>query len=109
MQADGNFVFAQRPDRLIQVDLAALDGVLLRRERVRDVLGRYRTEQLIVFAGLARDGDRHAPTQFREILRFADLASLRLRRCACRSCSTIFLFESVAGTASFLGSRKLRA
>ena len=32
-----------------------------------------------------------------------------LRRCACRSCSTIFLLDSVAATASRLGSRKLRA
>ena len=31
------------------------------------------------------------------------------RRCASRSCSTIFLFAPVAATASFLGSRKLRA
>src|SRR5271157_1314721 len=32
-----------------------------------------------------------------------------LRRWACRSCSTIFLLDSVAATASFFGSRKLRA
>src|SRR5271157_2420099 len=32
-----------------------------------------------------------------------------LRRWACRSCSTIFLLDSVAATASFFGKRKLRA
>src|SRR5580704_14296474 len=32
-----------------------------------------------------------------------------LRRWDCRSCSTIFLLDSVAVTASFLGMRKLRA
>ena len=43
----------------------------------------------------------------RSVASLASFASLR--RCACRSCSTIFLFDSVAGTAIFRGSRKLRA
>src|SRR5437879_4090341 len=37
------------------------------------------------------------------------LSLVSRRKCACRSCSTIFLLPSVAATASLFGNRKLRA
>ena len=42
---------------LVQQDLAAVDGEVLLFQRLGDVLGRDRTEELIVLAGLLRDRD----------------------------------------------------
>ena len=70
---------------------------------------RHRTEQLIVFAGLCAIVTVTPAISLARSPRFGRLSLASRRRCAWRSCSTIFLFESVAATASRLGNRKLRA
>src|SRR5450432_1896071 len=60
VQTDGYLVLAERPDGILKLDLAAVYGVVLSRQPVRDVVGRDGAEELIVLAGLAGDvnGDR---------------------------------------------------
>jgi hypothetical protein len=58
-------------DRLLQVDLAAIDLEVLRRQRFHDVLGRYRPEQLVVFARLLHDRHAHAVHQLGQVFRLA--------------------------------------
>src|ERR1700723_1811404 len=56
MQPQRHLELAQRLDGLIQRNLAALDGVALLLQSVRDVLGCHRSEELIVLAGLLLNG-----------------------------------------------------
>ena len=104
VQPHRDLVLAELLDGLVELDLAAVDGEVLLLERLGDVLGGDRTEELIVLAGLLGDGDGDAA----QILARSSASPFSLasrRRCAWRSCSTIFLLASVAGTASRLGSR----
>src|SRR5580698_1000435 len=58
MQLDWDRKLAQSPQRLVQLDLAAIHVEALFIERVPDVTGRDRTEQLIVFPGTALERNR---------------------------------------------------
>src|SRR5215472_2373286 len=71
VQPDGNLMLTQRANRLIELNLPPVHGVLLRREPVCDIRSRDRAEELIVLARLPDDRDRHRAQQLRQILRFA--------------------------------------
>src|SRR5579883_3065818 len=53
VQTDRDLVLAESPDRLIELNLPALNVEVLRFECRRNILRRDRTEQLIVFTGAA--------------------------------------------------------
>jgi hypothetical protein len=101
MQPQRHLEFAQGFDGLFQSDLAALDGIALLLQRLRDVLGRDRSEELIVLCEIVTL--RSAIILPRSVASATTLASFR--KWACRSCSMIFLLDSEAGTASRFGSR----
>ena len=54
---DGDVELAECLERLVQVNLAAVDGVALGLERVRDVRGGDGAEEVVVVAGLALEGE----------------------------------------------------
>ena len=64
----GDVELADGLKRLVQVDLAAVDGVTLRLELVRDVGRGDRTEELLVLAGLALEGEDHFVELRRKLL-----------------------------------------
>src|ERR1035437_9371597 len=58
-------------NRFVQLNLPAIDGEVQRPERAGNVLRRYGAEQLVVLAGLLRDGHAHAVHEFGQVLRLA--------------------------------------
>src|SRR5580704_665410 len=67
VQPEWNLKVAESADRLVQQDLAAVDSVTLLFESLGDVLGGYRSKELIVLSGFLRDGDADVGHHFAEI------------------------------------------
>ena len=109
MQLHGNLVLADDLDRIGERDLALVDGEALGGERVGNIRGRDRAEQLIVLSGLAREFQRDArravsasfvASPFSVASFFANVARIFSRR---------FMLPALASSASLRGSRKFRA
>src|SRR5687767_545184 len=77
MQADRHAVDAERPDRLVEVDLALLDVVSLGLELLRDVRGGHRPEQLPLFTDARREGERNLGELVGDHLRLIAAVGLR--------------------------------
>ena len=69
MQPDRHGVLPERLDRMLELDAPPVDRVTLGRERIGDVLGRDRAEQLAFLARLAGEGQRHAAQRGGQLLR----------------------------------------
>ena len=69
VQPHRHLVLAQLPDGIVQLNLAAVDVVVLRGQSFSDILARHRAEQLIVLAGLLRDPDGRPGHDLGQILR----------------------------------------
>src|SRR4051812_19317964 len=58
VESDGHAIDAERPDRLVQLDLSLLDDEALAFQLVRDVRRRHRAEELALVANAGREGER---------------------------------------------------
>ena len=96
-------------DRIGEHDLALVDGVALGRERLGNVRGGDRAEQLIAFAGLAGEFERNIREQSRQSVCAASFSVASFFAKAARIFSRRFMLPAVASSASLRGKRKFRA
>src|SRR5690606_13726307 len=66
MEPHGDGVLAQRLDRRVELDAPAVHLVALGGDRIGNILGGHRAEELALFAGLAGDGERERAECLRE-------------------------------------------
>src|SRR4051812_2243428 len=78
VESDGHAIDAERPNRLVQLDLALLDDEALAFQLVRDVRRRHRPEELAFVAYPRREGERHLLELGGELGRRAATRLLRL-------------------------------
>ena len=71
VQANGNLEFTKLLDRLVELNLAAVNSVILLRQRLGHILRSDRPEKLVVLAGLLGNDHRNSAQQLRKIFRFA--------------------------------------
>ena len=104
MQAKRDHVLTQGADGLIELNLAAFNMEALRLQTFRNVLGRDRTEEMIVFAHLVAERQGQVFKQFGQLLRFSRGFGFA-PNVSFAFLLYDFLFDEVAGTASLRGRR----